>query len=199
MVDSSTRRVLFAINEATGTMKTFGSFRSLEAAADRLAAILSDDDPVKWPDGWTPYLYEKSGGAFGHPHWWTPNPEGTLEDGEWLPVGFDPFVDLPLKPMFQTVRGDAINENGQAYDAWIIETRAPTLGELLRAEWRQPSREDLAHFDLDPRAVVAEVGDLLAFAKPVAGGKVELQVHGTDKDGHAVFWRAEMGPWQDFA
>lgn len=182
--------VLAAINETAGTLKTFGQFPDLAAVGEELERLFNAD---RWPDGWAPYLFESCGGAFGHPRWWT------LEDGEWLPVAFDPFTDLPLRPMFQTVRGDHINERGQATDAWIIETRAPTLAELLRAEWRAPSKEDLNHFDLDSRSVVAEVGDMLAFAKPVAGGKVELQVHGTDKDGHTVFWRAEIGPWQDFA
>lgn len=191
------KHILFAINEQTGTMKTFGHFRSFEDLADKLTSILNQEDPEGWPDGWTPYMFESWRGSFSHPVWYTPNPEGSTDTDAWLPVAFDPFVDLPLAAMTETVRGDAIDERGCAYDAWIIQTRPPTIAELFGADWKKPTKQDFSSFDISASAMVAELGNFLAFADR-KGDCVELQVHGT-VGAEPVFWRASVSRWEDFA
>lgn len=192
----STIRILFAINETTGLMKSFGSFASFEDLTDKLNGILSGEDADQWPDGWTPYAYEHCSARFSHFLWWTPKPDGHPDD-DWLPVAFDPFVSFPLPALFQTARGDDITEKGETRDAWIIEPRAPTLAEFLQAKWETPSETDFQSFAISAQTLVAEVGDLLMFAD-LLEGRIEFQVHGTDPNGFPVFWRANMTDWVDY-
>lgn len=192
---TATKRILFAINEQTGAMKSFGRFPSFEALVESFNFLLSGEDPVGWPDGWTAYMYVSCSRRFDHPEWYTPRPDG-MEDSAWLPVAFDPFVDLPLAPGFETAQGDWVDGLATARDAWIIRSRTPSLAELLQANWRRPSPEDFRAFDLSPGAMVAELGDLMMVADR-RDGKTDFQIHGVTPEGEIVFWRAEMNRWID--
>lgn len=188
---SVTDCVLFAVNTDSGSFKTYGCFPSTKKALDKLYTLIGlDGHPDVWPCGWEVMIYESCAHTFSHGSWWMLAQDGS---DQLLPLGFDPFSDLPLEPLQELTEEDH-PEHGQRM---IIKTRHPSLEEMLTAKWEPFNSYDyLAFAGANEGSWKADAGDfLLIFTPGLSGGIARIEAHGVF-DGEPVAYLSELSEWQ---
>ncbi len=183
---------LFAVSVQGGTFKAFERHPGCEEAIDHFSILtqhaLATD---RWPHGWLALVLEVTNLAMQAGTWWAISDQ----DDTLIPVRFDPFADLPLKPM-QEVTETYDHADGRQL---VINTRPPTIKELTVAEWCEMNRQDFDAFGgAAPGSRKAELGDFMLIWSPgtCPGESGRIEAHGVI-DGNPVCYAAELSVWQE--